>query len=977
MPASHSPFVGRQRELGSLLAQLDAAGEGLGRLVLLAGEPGIGKTRLLGELVARASARGWLVLAGRAYDGDGLPPYLPFVEALGSHLAGHSAEDVRDVLGSAAAGLALLLPDLRERLPGLAPPPSISPEHERYRLFEIVCEFLSALARGTESRGLLLALDDLHWADTPALLLLRHLARRIAEVPLLVVGAYRREDLGGNHPLLDLLAALRREDLGETLDLAVLADDEAALLVAQLSGAAPAPEVAAAIQRQAEGNPFFLGEVVRHLQAEGIDLANASAAGPRLGLPEGVRQVIGRRLARLSTEAQAALQAAAVLGEGFTFAELRELSGLEEEPLLDALDVLLAAGMLRDAGDTYQFSHALIRETVYASLSLPRRERLHRRAAEAMERLYAPNLTPHVAALASHWRLAGSFGDRDKLLDYSLRAGENARAVFAYEEAARHWQTSLALSEAREPGSEQRAMLLERLGDLMCVSGLGWEKGIAYLETAIQQYTARGEAERAAEVHTHLGEYCSTFLGLRDIPGALVHFRTAEALLAQRPEQASLGHIFIGRAAAALAGVQTEEGLAASKRAMEVAERLGDEALWANAACLHGSHLCASGQLAAGLGLLDRAWETADRLNHVVAGYAATWQRSWWSLRLGDTREAEELCLRELRKPRAAQAPVQRSRLLQRLGQCHHQAGSLDAAWSALAESDIRMESEPLRANWEGNWEQAQTLWMEQRVAYRRAGDCLNEMVALRYLGMVAERRGQHVQAETLLQEALAIAGDGANVLYEIAIRVALALIACTTGHLEKARRHVMRSQEILAGGEDWRGLVGSVIAAEAAATFDEDPDAAGRRFEQAIAIFRRYTLPWDEAEALTSWARGLLRVGRKAAAAARLEAAGTVYRRHGAGAPWCHSLSTLQALPGSPGKRPPAYPDGLSAREVEVLRLAAVGRSNPQIAAALSISRNTVLRHMNHIFVKTGAGNRTEAAAYAHRHGLTEPEQR
>ncbi|HEY7294723.1 MAG TPA: AAA family ATPase, partial [Dehalococcoidia bacterium] len=450
MPANRTPFVGRRRELTALLSHLEVAAAGHGGVMLVAGEPGLGKTRLLGEQAART---GWLVLSGRAYDGEGLPPYLLFTEALRGYVRTCTNDELQEWLGRAAAEVALLVPEVCERLPDLTQGPSLSPEHERYRLFESVCDVLIALAHGRESSGLLLLLDDLHWADKPSLLLLQHLARRVTGARLLVVGAFRREDLGNEHPLLDLLATLRREELGEPLELAALLDDETALLVAQIAAVEPNAEVAAAIQRRVEGNPFFVGEVVRHLQAEGFDLADARVATAGRGLPAGVREVIGRRLARLGAEASAALQAGAVLGDGLTFAELRETCGLPEELLLDALDLVLSAGLLREAGAGYQFGHALIRETVYAALSLPRRERLHRRAAEAIERLYAANLKPHVAALAGHWRLAGSTGDAEKALAYAQQAAEAASSVFAWEDAAQHLQTRLKLLGSRGRGA--------------------------------------------------------------------------------------------------------------------------------------------------------------------------------------------------------------------------------------------------------------------------------------------------------------------------------------------------------------------------------------------------------------------------------------------------------------------------------------------------------------------------------------------
>ena len=416
------PFVGREAELAALQRQLVGAARGDGGIALVAGEPGVGKTRLLAELAARACTEGWTVLAGAAYDTEGMPPYLPFIEALRRHMRAATPDRLRAQLGAAAAAVAVLLPELRERLPDLPAATAVSPEQERYRLFEAVCDALDGIARAGET-GLLLLLDDLHCADVPSLQLLQHLGRRLGGVPLLVLAAYRSVDAPPSPAFTATLAALVRTSAAASIMLVPLRHDETTALVESITGHEVAPAVTTAIQQVTEGNPFFVGELVRHLQDAGHDLQRPDAAHD-LSVPERVRQVIIARLAPLQPATITLLRQGAVLGDGFTFALACAAVALAEETVLDAVEEALAAGMLRLEGDRYHFTHALIRRTVSETLSPPRRQRLHLRAAEAIEAVYAPHLAPYLSALAHHYRLAGSSADPETVIDAALRAGD-------------------------------------------------------------------------------------------------------------------------------------------------------------------------------------------------------------------------------------------------------------------------------------------------------------------------------------------------------------------------------------------------------------------------------------------------------------------------------------------------------------------------------------------------------------------------
>ena len=453
-----TPFLGRDEVLQRLLDAYAAAGA-TRRAVLVAGEPGIGKSRLLAEAAQQLHARGAVVLFGRC-DEETLVPYQPFVEAL-SHYAAHvPTDDLRKALGPDAGELTRLLPDLREELgPG---------EGERYRLYEAVNALLGSVSSGVP---VVLVLEDMQWVDTAAGLLLRHLFRHPRRGSLLVLASYRDTEIEPGHPFSEVLAQLRLPEHGERLRLEGLGPEHVAGILGATLGSAGVP-LADSLWAQTEGNPFFVEEVVRQLREKGdLDWARA-------GIPEGIRDVIGRRLLRLAPTTVRLLEQAAVIGRTFEAAVVEEAAGLTPDEVLLGVEEAVEAGLLRESASRpgrLAFTHDLVRQTLYDKLSLLRRARSHRAVGEALEHVGA-----EAPELAHHFLRGAQSGEVDKALEYTSGAAQQALGRLAYEEAAQLWERALEVVE--DDASPLRAGPLMGLADARRRAGDANGSRQAYLQ---------------------------------------------------------------------------------------------------------------------------------------------------------------------------------------------------------------------------------------------------------------------------------------------------------------------------------------------------------------------------------------------------------------------------------------------------------------------------------------------------------------
>ncbi|MDP9071846.1 MAG: AAA family ATPase [Actinomycetota bacterium] len=461
VPDPASTFVGRESVRDHLEAAWQRAVAGARRAVLVAGEPGIGKTRLVAELAWSAYADGATVLYGRCDEELGIA-YQPFAEALGHYVATCRPERLLTHVESRGGDLSRLVPTLTRRLPEVPPPSLIEPEADRLRLFDAVD---ALLADASAESPVLLVLDDLHWAAKPTLLLLRHLVSTTEPGALLIAGTYRDTELSRSHPLAQLLGELRRRPEVEHVRLSGL--DQAGV-TAYIRAAAgheleeKAVALAGLVHAETDGNPFFVGEVLRHLvetgavyQRQGVWASDLTIE--EFGIPESVRDVVVGRLARLSEPAHKALVVAAVAGLEF---ELRVLERVPDsgrpDQVLDGLDDGVRAGLVSEVAGTaghYTFSHALVRQILYGELTAARRARLHRRVGEGIEAVHGDE-DASLPALAHHFAEAAPDGETSKAVEYALRAAERALDQVALEEAAFHLERGLRALEIDGGGDQ-------------------------------------------------------------------------------------------------------------------------------------------------------------------------------------------------------------------------------------------------------------------------------------------------------------------------------------------------------------------------------------------------------------------------------------------------------------------------------------------------------------------------------------------
>ena len=977
VPAAGSVFVGRQHELGALDSALQHALAGHGRVAMLAGEPGIGKTRTAQELADRAARRGFRVLWGRCFEEPGAPAYWPWLQIVREYVRGLDDRTLREVVTREAAPIVELEPEIERRLPGLNPPPLISDAAQaRFRLFDALTRFWIEAA---QRAPLLLVLDNLHWADVPSLRLIEFVTAEIAHSRVLLLGTYRDMEVAREHPLNNCLSELARQQGYQRLVLKGLSSEETQVFLAA-AGAPLSEHLLSTVYAQTDGNPLFLVEITRYLAQ-----VSASVEGSaQRRIPEGIREVIAGRLNRLSLPCNRLLGSAAVVGRRFAIAVVAALlEELTEQQQFNALEEALTARILEELPEPgwYQFSHALIRETLYEEMPAPRRVRQHRRIGAAIETLYAHDLAPHLSVLAYHYHSALPGGDAAKAVQYAKRAAEHAETFHAHEEAVRGYQFALQALAQLPPDLEGKCDLLLRLGKAL-------EKAdehlpaLRYWQQAFDLAKTHGLVREQAEAAIRfedLGHRISLHGGaaakmLREALSALGE----DNLMLRAKALASLGRVLsqtdrldeatrVAEEAVALARLTGDPSTLAetlsftlwvyflqpdrfeirranTEEIVRIAERTNDEWMLVEAGVWRAAHYLEVGNLAGCMAEHARVMRLAERQSRSFWLYWGTVSGATLALAQGRFTQCEELAQKALALGRRLPGwDADAGFSVQMFNLCRERGGLKQLA-PLLKQFVQRVDSG-------GRWRPGLMLLYSELGELEQARALFDELAAKDFADL--PRDGTWSTSVVLIAEVCAQVGDArrAQTLYQML--------------LPYDGRNVVVAFHMALYGPAARFL-GSL-----AATMKRWVEAE-RHFESALEMSRRQGTQPALAHSQYGYAAMLEQrseAGDRERALVLLEDAQAISGELGMLAlkEWVDVLR--ERLESQASKF--VYPAGLSQREVEVLRLVAQGKSNQEIADLLYRSVYTVANHVRNILAKIGAANRTEAAAFATEHGL------
>jgi DNA-binding CsgD family transcriptional regulator/tetratricopeptide (TPR) repeat protein len=971
------PFVGRSAELETLRALMPRAeGEGR-RVVLLGGEPGSGKSRLVREFAGEAASDGALVLYG-ACDAVVRTPYGPFVEAL-DHLARViDPVELRAALGTAGGELTRLLPDLPVRVGDLPPPVKADPDTERHRLHTAVTDLLAGVSR----RPVLLVLEDGHWADAPTLLLLRHLARAAGHARVLLLATFRDTEADVPETLSETLADLRRSDDVVRLRLAGLSDEEVIEFVRHAAegdvGAGP-PELARAISELTGGNAFLVCELWRALvETQLVEIVDGAIRLTRplteLGTPESVREVVSQRLSRLTPRTTDVLELTATAGAEFGLDIVRRAAGLAEPELLAVLDEAVRSGMIEELPSrrlAYRFTHELVRRALYDRLSGVRRAELHLRVGEALERAEGRSGRA-LADLAHHFAAAAPFGGAGRGVEYNVLAARAATAALAFDEAAARLHTALELQIERPA---ERAEVFLALGTASHRAGRALDALEAFRATAgIARELGNGELLARAAIGF---EDACWRPGIAD-QGAAELLEEAAAALGDQSSELRVG-LLSGLARALDFQGEHERGAIVRTNAVAMARRLCDRAGLATT-LMRSYWSRGTSSLEEILDMLTEARDLGGELgNTEILAEAMAWRApAFVALCDLDSARREVAALRD-----TAEQTAQPFML--------HVA---EHYGSAIALCDGRLDEADARARRSHEWSRLLTgrdaagVYGIQMFSVRREQGRLAELApVIRILAAEAKRGGPWRPGLVSVLVELGMDGEARRELARVVTEgldpfreslwlAALAYLTdgCVALGDQATAAIIYPELEPLAGANVMIGhLVACYGAADRylgmlAATLGEW-ERAEEHFERAMELNRRMGAATWLAHTAYEYARLLLARdgGERDRAAALLGEAAALAERIGMPA----LLGRIRAL-GSSAPRA-GRPDRLSSREVQILGLVARGLSNREIGRTLFISEHTAANHIRSILRKTSCANRTEAASYAHRHGLIE----
>jgi tetratricopeptide (TPR) repeat protein/transcriptional regulator with XRE-family HTH domain len=878
------PLVGRQRELQRVLAALDAVAGGQGRLVLLTGEPGVGKTRLAQEVMLEAQVRGVRVLTGRCYEQYNSLPFFPFIEALTGALT-LASPTLRREAPRRFPYLGLLLPNL------IASPPAREGEDLRLHILRTVGGFLVALAA---EAPVALLLDDLHWADSAGLELLLHLARQMHGGRVLVLGTYRDMEVGHQHPLEGTLAELVRERLVTEISLRRLPPEgTAALIGAHFGLEEVSDELRDLVHSRAEGNPFFTEEILKALVEQGAIFPAATGwdrqAIGEIAVPRSVRAVVGQRVGRLSPGAQEVLRIASVLGQEWELPELLTAVGQDEETVLQHLDAVLDAGLVEErwAGRRvrYAFVHALIGQTLYEEIARHRLRKLHLRVAEALERV--SNGRPEgAAAVARHFLAAGKDG---RAFHYVLRAGDHAAALFAHAEAIQHYEAALDLVEEGRDG-QRAALVREKLGRELAVTGRSG-MALTLLEQAATVWRTTGDVEGLGRVTAGI----SIIQCGQGMPEqAIERLQALLPMVEARGPSADLALMYGALVQHLYGAGRYVEALKMVEHALDLAEANGNVLMVLHDMLARADLLGSLERIAEALRSVEAVIPLAEQANDPDVLSRALSNAAHMYIYLGQLPKAQQLAARSVEVAERGADLLWLFWGLYLLGRTHLHLGEWSLAGRELARALAvsRDAGESDNFAWalqgagnlclvEGRWEEAVS-HLEAAIADAvRNGDLLALRLASGTLAEVEIRQGHPEAARARLLPLLD--RPGLQEIYVMLLLPALAWAQLELDEIAEAERTIEQALR-RARAQDMRLVLVEALRVQVLILIRRDMlQDAERIVHEGVGLAREMPNPYAEARLLQVYGTLLARRGEVEPACGRFQEALAIFQRLGA----------------------------------------------------------------------------------------------
>jgi tetratricopeptide (TPR) repeat protein len=690
---------------------------------------------------------------------------------------------------------------------------------------------------------------------------------------------------------LELLDVVERRSVADRLVLRSLAERDVAELMANMTGDDAHAPLVRQVWRATGGNPFYATEVVRDLALRG------GGHGDRTWqVPSGVRDVLRHRLQALPQLSQQVVCAAAVLGHEVEFTLLPGLVDQPEDLVIDAVEQAVHAGFLVESGSSwkgsYAFAHELTRDAVYADIPAPRRQRLHRRAAQALLSTDAAGGAV-VAAAAMHMRAAGPAADPIRAAELSLQAAADAGRIYAWDEAVVHAEAAVEILDHVGAPARLRADAAVRAALLRLKASIGFPRAVEHLEAALEHYRAMGDDAALGSVHSRLGGALCLHHSVMDIPRAIEHFAAAERLLAA--PRAAAFHLHRGLAQAAMYGLRTDLLGTASERAQELAAEIGRPDLGVVAGWGRAWFAFNRGQLAAASDIRETMWSTAHQLGDPYLGWVSVGAASLCATQyLLDPVTGRAWCRRGLAQARFETFAHPHETVVDQLALSLATVGELRSARHAADRLPDDAVAKRLLLLLDGDWETAEQSLAAAVDRDEQAGDLQDATLHGRWLAQARLLLGRAYDATAVLERALAWAVDGPQVPSELLIRAELARVLAAQGDRAGAAGHLARCDEIVGVGEDWRGVVGVVeLARGAVASVRGHRRQSDVAYARALEVFGTYQLPWRRADALHAWAQSLLAAGHADEAADRHRAAWTAYEELGAAPRWRRPLGS------------------------------------------------------------------------------------